>query len=166
MTTLRNALLLAAAALAAPSALQASIPPSYKVLVVSADREHEAASRALVEAMSALGAFARATPDVYRSDVAACLDKGDAMAACVRAAVAARPVNRREPPVVIVAEPVDGHRSRWRCLGSGAAPAQDYPGEASVDLRAAIFGDEPARTDNRRAAMQCIYAAASESRAQ
>jgi hypothetical protein len=173
MPSVHNPLLAAALALAAaaaPTLGGASIPPSYAVLVVAENREVQAASRGAVETMSALDAFFRAEPNLYRSEVLPCLAKGpaDAVAACVRAVAGPRAEEGKPPPVVILARAEPGSaridRVSWLCVGSGRNPAAPTPAWVQLDLATLITGPEPARTAERRKAMNCIYAATAESR--
>ncbi|HYE47416.1 MAG TPA: hypothetical protein VEA44_16750 [Caulobacter sp.] len=150
------------AAALVPAAALASIPPSYKVLVVAPDAETEATSRALVEAMSTFNAFFWASPDIHRNEIAACLSAPD-LAACARARIAARPVDPRARPVVIVARPVKPGIATWTCFGSGRNAKAPGSGTVAIDLKAALFGDAKTRTAERRKAMACIYAAETES---
>lgn len=152
----------AAMALSLAGAAGAMIPPSYKVLVVAPDEETEASSRALVEAMTTFNAFFKAESDFRRSEIEGCLTATD-LAACVHGKVAARPVDDRARPVIIIARPVKPGVSTWTCFGSGANAKAPPSGTVEIDLSAALFGPDKARTANRRKAMDCIYAAETES---
>jgi len=144
-----------AAALGVANIAHASIPPSYRVVVVASEHEDEAVNRALVEAMSAQQAFFWVRGELHLGDLAPCLAAADA-AACVRAAVAAKPGDPNVRTVVVVASPEAEARFAWRCFGEGAAA----PASASVDVQAALFGADEAQVANLRAAMGCIAAAA------
>jgi hypothetical protein len=150
------------ALLVLPTAAGAMIPPSYKILVVAPDAETEAVSRALVEAMSSLGAFFRQSPDLSRHEVRGCLTEAD-LAACIHDKVSKIPVDPRARPVVIVARPRDAGQVSWTCLGSGANSSAPAAVPTDIDLRAALFGEATARSAERRKAMTCIYAAEVES---
>lgn len=151
-----------AAALVLPMAAGAMIPPSYKILVVAPDEETEASSRALVEAMTTFNAFFKAPSDIHKNEIGACLTAPD-LAACVHGKVAARPVDERARPVIIVARPVKPGVVTWTCFGSGRNAKAPPSGTVRIDLNAALFGAAKPRTEARRAAMNCIYAAETES---
>lgn len=141
----------------------ASIPPTYQVLVVSADDEARARAEALVQYMSASGGFARQAPTAfYPSTFIACLEGAD-FAACARPLIPA-PSNWRDPaPVVIRVEMVGEGDLALTCVGSGAHRPPTDDQVVTVDPQAAIFGQSEARTAQLRAAMACIQAAALES---
>ena len=149
--------------LAAPlSFADASIPPSYGVVVVSSDARAAAQSDALVQYMSALDAFARVAPTAAEYEVRTCLQSED-FGGCVRALMP-KPEHWQDPSqIVIRAESVGPGRLAWTCVGSGAyRPATDAQ-VVEVDAQAALFGEEPARTAALRDAMDCIRSAALES---
>lgn len=152
----------AALALALPGAAGAMMPPSYKLLVVAPDEETEATSRALLEAMSTFNSFFWITSDIHKNEAGRCLAAPD-LGVCVHERVSARPVDPRARPVVIVARPVKPGVSSWACFGSGRNAKAPGSGVVEIDLKAALFGPEKARNAERRKAMDCIYAAESES---
>ena len=140
----------------------ASIPPSYRVMVVSEDTEAAARSDALVQYMSGMEAFARVAPAVERSGVRACLQDKD-FGRCVRALIPT-PEHWQDPAhIVIRAEAAGPGRLAWLCVGSGAyrPPADDQ--QVEVDARTALFGQGEAQSAALRAAMACIQSAALES---
>jgi hypothetical protein len=159
----RIGVLLAGLALAVPvGGAEASIPPSYRVLVVSADTEAEAQSDALVQYMSALGAFARVAPTVREHEVRGCLEDDD-FGGCVRPLVP-RPEHWQDPsPVVIQAKGAGPGRLSWTCVGSGAYRSPAASQQVEVNARIAIFGEGNDQTDALRTAMDCIGSAALES---
>ncbi|GAA0869727.1 hypothetical protein GCM10009116_15630 [Brevundimonas basaltis] len=141
---------------------EASIPPSYRVLVVSADKEAEAQSDALVQYMSALEAFARVAPAVREHEVRACLEDDD-FGGCVRGLVPA-PEHWQDPRhIVIRAEGAGSGRLSWTCVGSGAYRAPTAAQQVELDARTAIFGEGDDQTGALRAAMDCVRSAALES---
>lgn len=154
--------LAAVLALALPTAAAAMMPPSYKVMVVGPDEETEGTSWALIEMMSRQNAFFRVESDLSRNEAAGCLTAPD-LAACVHARVSARPVDPRARPVVIIVRPVSTGVVAWTCLGSGSNAKAPPAAEVEFDLEAALFGDPASRTEARRKAMRCIYAAEAES---
>jgi hypothetical protein len=156
------AVLALAIPLTLPGAAGAMMPPSYQLLVVAPDEETEATSRALLEAMTTFNAFFRAPSDLTKTEAGRCLTSPD-LAACIHGRVSARPVDERARPVVIVARPVKAGVSTWTCFGSGKNAKAPGSGTVKIDLRAALFGDDKARTAERRKAMNCIYAAEMES---
>lgn len=145
-----------------PATSGAMIPPSYKILVVAPDEETEATSRALLEAMSTFNAFFWIEPDFRKSELGGCLTAPD-LRACVHETVSRKPVDERARPVVIVARPVKPGLSTWACFGSGRNTRAPASGVVEIDLKTALFGPEKARSAARRKAMDCIYAAESES---
>lgn len=159
----RIGVLLAGLALAVPvGGADASIPPSYRVLVVSADKEAEARTDALVQYMSALDAFARVAPTVREHEVRACLEDND-FGGCVRELVPT-PEHWQDPsPIVIRAERAESGRLSWTCVGSGAYRAPTAAQQVEVDARTAIFGEGDDQTGALRTAMDCIRSAALES---
>jgi hypothetical protein len=159
----RIGVLLAGLALAIPvGSADASIPPSYRVLVVSADKEAEAQSDALVQYMSALKAFARVAPAVREHEVRACLEDDD-FGGCVRGLVPT-PEHWQDPShIVIRAEGAGSGRLSWTCIGSGAYRSPTMAQQVELDARTAIFGDGDDQTRALRAAMDCIRSAALES---
>jgi hypothetical protein len=156
--------LAAVLALVLPGAAGAMMPPSYKLVVVAPDEETEATSRALLEAMSTFNAFFWITSDIHKNEAGRCLTAPD-LKACVHETVARRPVDERARPVVVVARPVKPGVSSWACFGSGRNAKAPGSGVVEIDLKAALFGPEKARSAERRKAMACIYAAESESSA-
>lgn len=149
-------------ALVAAGAAHASIPPSYKVLVVSDVLETTAVSRGLVEVLSALDAFQWAQSDVRARDVEGCLGDEAGAEACVRAAMAKYPADGRQPPVVVVARAGADGRMRWRCIGTGAKPSDAARRDVTFDARLALFGSQDQRMAERRKAAGCIDEAANE----
>jgi hypothetical protein len=152
----------AALALLTAGAAHASIPPTYRVLVVSSDAEARARGEALVQYMSAQEAFFRAEPALSRYDLAPCLTGAD-FAACARPLVPAT-AHWQEPATVVVrVERAGDARLALTCVGSGAHRPPE-PGQAvEVDPRQALFGDGEDRIAALRAAMGCIQSAAAES---
>jgi len=141
---------------------EASIPPSYRVVVVSADKEAEARSEALVQYMSAWDAFARVAPTVREHEVRACLQVDD-FPGCVRGLVPT-PEHWQDPPhIVIRAEAAGPGRLTWTCVGSGAYRPPTDAQQVEVDGRTAIFGDGEDQTAALRAAIECVRSAALES---
>lgn len=147
---------------ASVSGAQASIPPSYRVVVISADKEAEARSEALVQYMSAWDAFARVAPTVPEHEVRACLQVGD-FPGCVRKLIPT-PEHWQDPAhIVIRAEAAGPGRLAWTCVGSGAHRPPTSAQQVEVDGRVAIFGDGDEQTAALRAAMECVQSAALES---
>lgn len=141
---------------------RASIPPSYRVLVVSNDREAIALSEALVQYMSAAQAFFRVQPTVSTQDVRRCLEADD-FGACVRPLVPQQQ-NWQEPAhVIIKVERVGQAGLSWVCVGSGKHRAPTAEQIAEIDARSALFAEGEVRTTQLRAAMYCIQSAAAES---
>lgn len=141
---------------------RASIPPSYRVLVVSDDREALALSEALVQYMSAAGAFFRQPPAVTQSAVRACLDAAD-FATCARPAIP-RPGHWSEAHHVIIRASRKGPSGlTWTCVGSGAHRPPTAEQNAEIQLQPALFGRDEEQASQLRAAMNCIQSAAAES---
>ena len=149
-------------ALLTAGAAHASIPPTWRVLVVSSDAEARARGEALVQYMSASEAFFRAEPALYRSQVAPCLTAAD-FAACARPMVPAT-AHWQEPATVVVRVERAGDAGlALTCVGSGAHRPPE-PGQAvEVDARQALFGEGEPRTAALSAALGCIRSAAAES---
>jgi hypothetical protein len=156
-------LVIAGLGLALPlSVAEASIPPSYRVLVVSTDKNTEAQSDALVQYMSALDAFARVAPTVAEHEVRACLQDDD-FGGCVRELVPT-PEHWQDPPhIVIRADAAGRGRLAWTCVGSGAYRPPTDSHQVEVEGRTAIFGEGDDQSDALLAAMDCIRSAALES---
>lgn len=147
---------------AAVGVADASIPPSYRVMVVSGDEQAAARSDALVQFMSRLGAFARVEPVVREQEARNCLRESD-FGRCVRALVPT-PENWRDPPHIIIrAEVGEAGLLGWHCVGSGAYRPPTDAQQIEVDAQGALFGDEPVKTLALRTAMDCIRSAALES---
>lgn len=151
-----------AAGLLWPAAAGAMMPPSYKIVVVAPDEETEASSRALLEAMTTFNAFFWVPSDIHKNEAGRCLTAAD-LKACLHETISRRPVDPRARPIVIVARPVKPGVSSWACFGSGKNARAPGSGVVEIDLKAALFGPVKARTEARRKAMACIYAAESES---
>jgi len=140
----------------------ASIPPSYRVVVVSGDDQAAARSDALVQFMSRLGAFARVEPEVREQEVRNCLRESD-FGRCVRALVPT-PEHWRDPPHIIIRAEVAGPGLLvWHCVGSGAYRPSTDAQQIEFDAQGALFGNEPVQAVALRAAMDCIRSAALES---
>lgn len=153
-------IVMAGASGAAPA--RASIPPSYRVLVVSDDREALALSEALVQYMSTAGAFFRQPPAVAQSAVQACLEAAD-FATCARPAIP-RPGHWSEAHHVIIRASRNGPSGLvWTCVGSGAHRPATAEQTAEIQLQPALFGRDEERSSQLRAAMYCIQSAAAES---
>ena len=91
---------LAAAAVLAPTGGAASIPPSYRVVVISPDAQARARADALVQYMSAHEAFLRAEPSAYRHRFEPCLTAAD-YETCV-APLMPLQANWQDPPHVVI----------------------------------------------------------------
>jgi hypothetical protein len=150
-----------AAFLLYPAAASASIPPSLSLLVVSDDPLTEAQGRAYVEFLVAGQNFLVAGPPVPRRAAAECLGKAGDVVSCVAEKVAARPIDKRSPPVVVVARPESGGVS-WLCVGSDPKKVGKTSKRVSIDLQAALFGTGPARAAQRTLALGCLFGAAAE----
>ncbi|MBI1407882.1 MAG: hypothetical protein GC145_17345 [Caulobacter sp.] len=157
------AMLAAAGLMAAPLTAEAMIPPGYGIVVAAPDRETEAVSAALLEAMSSLDAFSWQSADISRSEARACLTEADPVA-CVRQWLTRRPAEPRARPVIVLARPQGEGRVSWTCVGSGANAAAPAPTPVVIDLRAALFGEPEVRSAERRKAMECLYAAEAQSK--
>ena len=145
-----------------PNPARASIPPSYRVLVVSDDREALALSEALVQYMSSAGAFFREPPAVAQSAIRACLEASD-FGTCARPVIP-RPGHWSEAHHVIIQASQNGQSGlAWRCVGSGAHRAPTPEQSAEIQLQQALFGRDEERSSQLRAAMNCIQSAAAES---
>lgn len=145
-----------------PNPAQASIPPSYRVLVVSDDREALALSEALVQYMSSAGAFFREPPAVAQSTIRACLMAVD-FGTCVRAGIP-KPGHWSEAHHVVIQASQNGDSGlAWRCVGSGAHRSPTPEQSAEIQLQPALFGRDEERSVQLRAAMNCIQSAAAES---
>lgn len=143
-------------------AARASIPPYYRVLVVSDDREAIALSEALVQYMISAQAFFRVEPTVSTQDVQGCLGAED-FGACVRPLVP-QPQHWQEPAhVIIKVERLGPAGLSWACVGSGRHRAPTAEQIAEIDAKSALFGAGEVRTSQLRAAMYCIQSAAAES---
>ncbi|MBX3480296.1 MAG: hypothetical protein KF842_07840 [Caulobacter sp.] len=163
MDRTRILMLLAAAGLVAATPALAMIPPSYRIVVASTDRETEAVSAGLLEAMSSLDAFSWQAPDLSRREARDCLAEADPVA-CVRGKLKNRPVDPRARPAVVLATPRGEGKVAWTCIGTGANAEAPAPAPVDIDLRAALFGKPAARSAERRKAMECLYAAEAQSR--
>lgn len=141
---------------------EASIPPSYRVLVVSGDRETLALSEALVQFLASAEAFFREAPTVSRYQFRACLEAED-FGICARPTVP-RPLDPREAHhVVIKATRVGPAAVSWTCVGSGAHRPPDPGQTAEIQVQTALFGEGEERSRQLRTAMACIQSAAAES---
>ncbi|HEX8661550.1 MAG TPA: hypothetical protein VF686_06760, partial [Brevundimonas sp.] len=141
---------------------EASIPPSYRVLVVSSDREALALSEALVQYMSAAEAFFREPPAVAQSGVRACLQAPD-FGACARPLIP-RPEHWREAHHVIIRASQNGPTGlAWTCVGSGAHRPPTAEQTTVIDVQPALFGEDEEQSSQLRVAMNCIQSAAAES---
>lgn len=139
----------------------ASIPPSYRILVISGDTEALARSEALVQYMSASQAFFRAAPSVRASDLRPCLEADD-FSACAGPLVPPQPHWQEPAHVVIKAERVGPDGLRWVCAGPSRKGRGPTEGQTTrIDARAALFGEGEPRTSQLSAAMRCIQDAAS-----
>lgn len=153
---------IAGAGAGGPTPARASIPPSYRVLVVSGDREALALSEALVQYMSTAGAFFRQPPALAQSTVQACLETAD-FATCARPAIP-RPGHWSEAHHVIIQASRKGPSGlAWTCVGSGAHRPATAEQNAEIQLQPAFFGRDEERSSQLRAAMYCIQSAAAES---
>jgi hypothetical protein len=145
---------LAAALLAAPTGGAASIPPSYRIVVISTDGEARARAEALIQYMSAEGAFFRVEPTLRPHQLEPCLS-GPAWEACARPLVPLQ-ATWCDPAHVIVRAEADGRDGlTLSCLRAGTEAVGPLRG-ARVDARAAVFGEGEARDAALRAAMDCI----------
>lgn len=141
---------------------EASIPPSYRVLVVSNDREAVALSDALVQYMSSAGAFFREPPALDQTGMRACLQAAD-FGACARPIVP-RPEHWGEAHHVIIRASQNGPSGlAWTCVGSGAHRAPTAEQSAEIQLQPALFSEDEEQSSQLRAAMNCIQSAAAES---
>lgn len=144
-----------------PAAASASIPPSLSLLVVSDDPLTEAQGRAYIEFLVAGDNFLVAGPPVPRRAAAECLGKAGDVVSCVAEKLAARPIDKRAPPVVVLARPASGGVS-WLCIGSDPKKVGKTSKRVSIDLQAALFGTGPARAAQRAVALGCLFGAAAE----
>lgn len=150
-----------AALLLHPDASRASIPPALSLLVLSDEPHAEALSRAYVEFLSTGGNFLVAGPPVPRRAAAQCLGKAGDVVSCVAQKVAAGPIDRRAPPVVVVVRPEKGGVF-WLCVGSDPKKIGKTSKRVSIDLQAALFGTPPSRAAQRTIALGCLFGAAAE----
>lgn len=145
---------LGATAVLAPTGGAASIPPSYRIVVVSNDAQARARTDALVQYMSAHEAFLRAEPTAHRHRFEPCLTAAE-YETCVAPLVPLQ-ANWQDPPhVVIRAEADGGEGLTLSCLRAGTEAVRPLR-RARVDARAAIFGEGETRIAALRAAMDCI----------
>jgi hypothetical protein len=144
-----------AAALAAPTGGVASIPPSYRIVVVSDDVQARARADALVQYMSAQEAFLRAEPTVWRHTFEPCLTATTPWENCVPAKLPLQAHWQDPPHVVIRAEAESREVLTLTCIRAGTEAAGP-PRRGRVDALTAIFGEGEARTAALRAAMDCI----------
>lgn len=151
----------AAALLLHPAASRASIPPSLSLLVVSDDPRTEALSRSYVEFLVAGENFLAAGPPVPRRAAAECLGTAGDVVSCVAGKVAASPMDRRAPPVVVVARPTK-EGVFWLCVGSDPTKVGKTGKRVIVDLQAALFGNAESRVAQRTIALGCLFGAAAE----
>ena len=152
----------AAALILCPAVLQASIPPSLTLLVLSEDPRTEALSRAYVEFLVAGGNFLVAESRMPRRDAAECVGKASDVMTCVARAVVAGGVDKRAPPVVLVSRPAkDG--VHWLCVGSDPQKVGKTSKRVSIDLQSALFGTAESRAAQRTLAIGCLFGAAAES---
>ena len=145
-----------------PVAAAASIPPSLALLVVSDDPHAEALSLAYVEYLIANENFLDADSTLPRWQIADCLKRAGDLVSCVAAQIAAKPIDKRAPPVVVVVQPIDGDVYRWRCVGADPTRQGKTAKSVSIDLQKALFGTREARIAQRTAAMGCLFGAGAE----
>ncbi|MGY6662454.1 MAG: hypothetical protein ACXIVO_09050 [Glycocaulis sp.] len=163
--SMKTAVLTAAAALLFASLSHASIPPRYALLVVSADDEARAIGDALIQYMSAAGAFSRHPLTVQHGPLRACLAEAD-FAACARSLVPAREHWQEPAPVIVRVEAAGpGGGLAFSCVGSGTYRQPTADQQVDVDVQTALFGEGDARNVQLRAAMTCLQSAARESSA-
>ena len=158
--------LVAMLAVAVPA--QGSIPVAVRLIVVSGDPHSQALNRAYAEYLAAGDNFLIAQPTgdapvIYPDKLATCVSQADDVGACARAEVPVHETNKQYPPVALLATQVSASVYQWRCVG----PAdQDYWAErqtVTIDLSEAMFGTPAQRADWRTVAVNCIFAAGTES---
>ena len=143
----------------------AFIPPSYRVTILSEDRQARSLAHALVEYIAAEEAFLWRRDLHFRSAARTCF-KSETAEPCLREAIGkAAPEPGLWTAAIIVTPTADG-RQQWQCLGSGAKPAPAEAVNVTIDLQAALFGSGDARNANLRAALTCIQEAANEGSSQ
>ena len=156
-------LALAALAVSVAAPLAASIPVSLRLTLLSADRHDEALNRGFLAMLEEYDAFvAVGDPVPFARDVLSrCLGRADS-AACTRATIVAQPVDRDQPPVVVIVTRAGRDRYRWQCFGTADQPWSPARQDITLDLKQALFGTPEVRFQARRRAVDCIMAAASE----
>ncbi|MFN4295506.1 MAG: hypothetical protein ACK4FB_01600 [Brevundimonas sp.] len=141
---------------------QASIPPPYAIMVVSSDHEARALGEALLQYMSAAGAFSRHPLETTPSHVTRCLVEAD-FATCARPMTPGRDHWQSPAPVVMRAEAAGPGRLTLTCVGPGTHRPPTGDQQTEVDVRIALFGHGEARDVELRAALSCLQSAARES---
>jgi hypothetical protein len=140
--------------------VQASIPPSIAVDVISSDRHAQATMRGLVEIISAYDNFQRADSHLG-APVRDCLGKPD-MEACARAAVRAVPVRPNAPPALVIVTPGENNVYRLTCIGAGEKASKPEAQSITIDMKEAMFAAPEVRFPLQHKALGCIWSAAAE----
>ncbi|MCH8490004.1 MAG: hypothetical protein LAT81_08760 [Oceanicaulis sp.] len=153
-----------AAALTLAGASHGSIPPRYGVEVMSTQTETRAVADALVQYMSAMGAFSRHELDIAWPPVTACLNEAD-FAGCARALMPGRAHWSDPAPILVRAQAAGPGQISVVCVGSGEHRAPSGGSEADIDVQVALFGGGEDRDSQLRAMLACLRSAALESSA-
>ena len=140
----------------------ASIPPPYAIMVVSSDQEARAMGEALLQYMSAAGAFSRHPLETTPSHFTSCLVEED-FATCARPMTPGRDHWQSPAPIVMRAEAAGPGRLTLTCIGPGTHRPPTGDQQTEVDVRIALFGQGGARDVELRAALSCLQSAARES---
>lgn len=156
-----RSLILAALALAAPTAAVALPPPPPVAVVLVHAGGPPGDSEQLLASVGGGVWFADAEAPVTAEALQPCGEERD-REACVRGVLAE--VDRSGPPIVVVmTQPSPGFHGGWQCIGEGSGP---------TSAERQRIGFDPSRWDNataryweddRQAAAGCVLAAASES---
>jgi hypothetical protein len=143
----------------------AFIPPTYRVTILSEDRQARSLAHSLVEYMAAEEAFFWRRDLDFRSAARTCF-RGEAAEPCLREAIGKAAAEPGLWTAAIVVTPASDGRQQWQCIGAGAKPAPAGTVNVTIDLQTALFGSGEARTANLRAALTCIQEAANEASSQ
>jgi len=150
------------AAVAVLSSAQASIPPSIRLIVVSEDPHDQALSRGFATILQEYGAFLNSGSPAYQPDIRRCLATRSGRESCVRSALKPGNQDKETPPVVVLVSRTATNRHEWRCVGVGDVDFAPARQTVSVRLSAALLGPMSMRFQERKKAIECILAAASE----
>ncbi|WP_242913824.1 hypothetical protein [Brevundimonas pishanensis] len=134
---------------------QASIPPTYNILIVGASAEARARSAALSAFMVSHEAYFDRPLELSRSSLQSCVEAGP-YASCVAERLDKDAPNAGAPVVIWVEE--QGAKLVWNCVGrAGEATAKIA---VDIDPAIALFGDRESQSRELRKAVSCIKDAA------